>query len=98
MVLDVVDFDPSCMYMSQCDLPQRIADYGGKHVHLDRVALMSDQTEGLPLGEIPGSRRLTSLINSLKNSEAVSYNHGEAAPVARSLIIFNNDCLTASGL
>jgi hypothetical protein len=44
IVLYVGDLDPSGMYMSQCDLPQRLADYGGKHVHLDRVALLPDSS------------------------------------------------------
>jgi hypothetical protein len=45
VVLYVGDFDPSGLYMSECDLPQRLADYGGDHVRLRRVALTKDQTE-----------------------------------------------------
>jgi hypothetical protein len=48
VVLYVGDFDPSGMYMSRCDLPQRLADYGGDHVKLRRIALRPDQTAGLP--------------------------------------------------
>jgi hypothetical protein len=48
IVLYVGDFDPSGLYMSECDLPQRIAEYGGDHVKFRRIALMPDQTAGLP--------------------------------------------------
>ena len=48
LVLYVGDFDPSGLYMSECDLPQRIAEYGGEHVQFTRIALLSDQTAGLP--------------------------------------------------
>jgi hypothetical protein len=57
IVLYVGDLDPSGMYMSQCDLPQRLADYGGDHVHLHRVALLSDQTEGLPSFPVSDKRK-----------------------------------------
>jgi hypothetical protein len=48
IALYVGDFDPSGMYMSACDLPQRLAEYGGDHVKLMRVALTPHQTAGLP--------------------------------------------------
>jgi hypothetical protein len=48
IVLYVGDFDPSGPYMSERDLPQRIAEYGGDHVKLQRVALMPNQTVRLP--------------------------------------------------
>jgi hypothetical protein len=48
MVLYIGDLDPSGMYMSECDLPQRLTDYGGNHVRLSRIALVPDQTSGLP--------------------------------------------------
>jgi hypothetical protein len=48
MVLYIGDFDPSGMYMSECDLPQRLVEYGGDHVKLRRIALVPDQTSGLP--------------------------------------------------
>jgi hypothetical protein len=47
-VLYIGDFDPSGLYMSECDLPQRLADYGGDHVELGRIALDLYQTAGLP--------------------------------------------------
>lgn len=40
-VFYVGDFDPSGMYMSEVDLPERLAEYGGR-VNLERVALMHD--------------------------------------------------------
>lgn len=48
VVLYVGDLDPSGMFMSECDLPQRLAEYGGEHVKLRRIALVPDQTAGLP--------------------------------------------------
>ena len=48
IVLYVGDLDPSGMYMSERDLPDRLAQYGGDHVKLRRIALMPDQTSGLP--------------------------------------------------
>lgn len=48
IVLYVGDLDPSGMYMSERDLPDRLAQYGGDHVKLRRIALMPDQTAGLP--------------------------------------------------
>ncbi len=48
IVLYIGDFDPSGLFMSECDLPQRLAEYGGDHVELRRIALMPDQTAGLP--------------------------------------------------
>jgi hypothetical protein len=48
VVLYVGDLDPSGMFMSECDLPQRLAQYGGEHVKLRRIALVPDQTAGLP--------------------------------------------------
>jgi hypothetical protein len=53
IVLYVGDFDPSGMFMSEEDLPQRVADYGGDHVELERIALTEDQTDALP--SFPGS-------------------------------------------
>jgi len=44
----VGDLDPSGMHMSQVDLPQRFAKYGGDHVHIFRVALTPWQVTDLP--------------------------------------------------
>ncbi|MCP1844407.1 hypothetical protein J2R78_007374 [Bradyrhizobium sp. USDA 4538] len=48
VVLYVGDFDPSGLYMSECDLPRRLAEYGGDHIVFRRIALTPTQTEGLP--------------------------------------------------
>ncbi|MGY8633834.1 hypothetical protein RAD15_15260 [Bradyrhizobium sp. 14AA] len=48
VVLYVGDFDPSGMYMSEQDLPDRLARYDGDHIELTRIALKVDQLEGLP--------------------------------------------------
>ena len=46
--LYVGDFDPSGLYMSERDLPDRLARYGGDHVVIKRVALRREQLGGLP--------------------------------------------------
>jgi hypothetical protein len=47
-VLYVGDYDPSGMFMSEEDLPNRIAKYGGDHITVNRIALTSDQVTELP--------------------------------------------------
>jgi hypothetical protein len=42
------DFDPSGMFMSECDIPARIEKYGGDHVILRRIALLPEQVIDLP--------------------------------------------------
>jgi hypothetical protein len=48
VVLYVGDFDPSGLFMSERDLPQRLLEYGGDHVELQRIALTPSQTTDLP--------------------------------------------------
>ena len=48
IVLYVGDYDPSGLYMSEHDLPDRLTKYGGDHVTLKRIALTRKQTDGLP--------------------------------------------------
>jgi len=48
VVLYVGDFDPSGFFMSEEDLPKRLAKYDGDHVDLRRIALTRDQVRGLP--------------------------------------------------
>ena len=43
IVLYVGDFDPSGMFMSEEDLPNRFSKYGGDHVTLKRIALTREQ-------------------------------------------------------
>jgi hypothetical protein len=47
-VLYVGDYDPSGMYMSARDLPDRLSKYDGNHVLLTRIALTRGQVRGLP--------------------------------------------------
>jgi hypothetical protein len=47
VALYVGDYDPSGMFMSEHDLPDRLENYGGEHVELRRIALKREQTPGL---------------------------------------------------
>jgi hypothetical protein len=47
-VLYVGDYDPSGMYMSEEDLPNRFDKYDGNHIQLKRIALTRVQVPGLP--------------------------------------------------
>ena len=55
IILYVGDYDPSGMYMSEVDLPNRFSKYDGDHVKLKRVALTSDQVRNLP--SFPAKRK-----------------------------------------
>ena len=44
----VGDYDPSGLYMSERDLPERLERYGGDHVDLQRIALLKKDVTGLP--------------------------------------------------
>jgi hypothetical protein len=46
-ILYVGDFDPSGLFMSEVDLPRRLAEYGGHHIRLKRIAVTREQTGGL---------------------------------------------------
>jgi hypothetical protein len=48
IVLYVGDFDPSGMFMSEEDLPNRFNKYGGDHITLKRIALTRKQVRALP--------------------------------------------------
>jgi hypothetical protein len=48
IILYVGDYDPSGMYMSEHDLPDRLAKYGGDHVDLRRVTLKREHLDELP--------------------------------------------------
>jgi hypothetical protein len=48
IVLYVGDWDPSGMWMSERDLPERIARYGGDHVTVKRISLVRGDLAGLP--------------------------------------------------
>src|SRR5690606_7966598 len=40
--------DPSGMFMSEVDLPGRLARYGGHHITVERIALLAEDLDGLP--------------------------------------------------
>jgi hypothetical protein len=48
ILLYVGDYDPSGMFMSEVDLPKRLAEYGGGHIKLKRIALIRGQVDTLP--------------------------------------------------
>jgi hypothetical protein len=48
VALYIGDRDPSGMYMSEHDLPDRLDKYDGHHVEIDRIALTREQTLNLP--------------------------------------------------
>jgi hypothetical protein len=48
IALYVGDWDPSGMYMSERDLPDRLEKYDGYHVEVNRIALVREQLAGLP--------------------------------------------------
>ena len=47
ILLYVGDYDPSGMFMSEEDLPNRITNYGGHHVTVRRIALTPEHLAGL---------------------------------------------------
>ncbi len=48
IVLYIGDWDPSGLFMSERDLPDRLERYGGTHITLRRIALLRRDTAGLP--------------------------------------------------
>jgi hypothetical protein len=48
VVLYIGDFDPSGMFMSEEDLPNRFAKYDGDHITIRRIALTGKHLGGLP--------------------------------------------------
>src|SRR5262245_42280920 len=60
IVLYVGDYDPSGVFMSERDLPERLEKYDGGHVEMRRIALTREQTEGLlsfPASDKKGDKR-----------------------------------------
>ena len=55
--LYVGDWDPSGLWMSEHDLPDRFEKYNGDHVEIARIALTRDQTVGL--SSFPASDKRT---------------------------------------
>jgi hypothetical protein len=48
IALYIGDRDPSGLYMSEHDLPDRLDKYEGYHIEIKRIALTDEQTLGLP--------------------------------------------------
>ena len=48
IALYVGDYDPSGLFMSEQDLPARLAEYDGEHVDVRRIALIREQVSDLP--------------------------------------------------
>jgi hypothetical protein len=48
VALYIGDFDPSGLYMSERDLPERIAEFKGDHIEFRKIALTAEQAEALP--------------------------------------------------
>jgi hypothetical protein len=48
VLIYVGDYDPSGLYMSEEDIPQRLEQYEGYHVEVNRVALLDEQLDDLP--------------------------------------------------
>jgi hypothetical protein len=48
IILYVGDFDPSGMFMSEVDLPNRFSKYDGDHVTIRRIALTQKHVNALP--------------------------------------------------
>jgi hypothetical protein len=57
IALYVGDYDPSGMFMSQVDLPERLRKYGGYHVIVHRIALTKSQLRRLPSFAAADKRR-----------------------------------------
>src|SRR5262249_26157622 len=55
VALYVGDYDPSGMYMSEVDLPQRLEKYEGDHVIVRRVALTGAQVRTISMPSFPAT-------------------------------------------
>jgi hypothetical protein len=40
IILYIGDFDPSGLWMSEHDIPERLSRYGGNHISIERIALL----------------------------------------------------------
>jgi hypothetical protein len=50
------DYDPSGLFMSEQDLPARLAEYDGEHVDVCRIALTREQVSDLPSFSVTDKR------------------------------------------
>jgi hypothetical protein len=60
ILLYVGDYDPSGMFMSEQDLPNRFAKYGGSHIRLERIALTHAHVHNArsPLSSFPAADKI----------------------------------------
>jgi len=47
IILYIGDFDPSGLWMSERDIPERLKRYGGNHISIRRIALLRDDCDSL---------------------------------------------------
>ena len=64
IVLYVGDFDPSGMFMSEEDLPTRLAEYGGDHITVKRIALTRSRCAACRRSRQPTRRRTRATTGS----------------------------------
>jgi hypothetical protein len=57
IALYVGDYDPSGLFMSEQDLPSRLAEYDGHHVEVRRIALTRTQVSDLPSFPVTDKRK-----------------------------------------
>jgi hypothetical protein len=78
IILYVGDYDPSGMFMSAEDLPNRFSEYGGHHIELERIALRREHVRGLPsfpaTDTTAGSAPITGTVagNSMRWTRTIS--------------------------
>jgi hypothetical protein len=66
IILYVGDFDPSGIFMSEVDLPNRFSKYDGDHITLKRIALMREHVNGLPSFPATDKRKDPRLARCMK--------------------------------
>jgi hypothetical protein len=80
IVLYVGDFDPSGMYMSKEDLPNRLSEYGGDHITVRRVALTPEHTRTRLRFPRPISARIRATSGSAPTTAIVAGNSTQWTP------------------
>jgi hypothetical protein len=63
-ILYIGDYDPSGLWMSERDIPERISRYGGDHISIRRIALLRDDCDRL------GSRPAFNVREKSKDTRA----------------------------
>jgi hypothetical protein len=68
IILYVGDYDPSGMWMSERDIPERIARYGGEHIEVRRIAITASQTPDCRHSRPPTNGRTRAAVGSSRPS------------------------------